>query len=94
VLAVTPYADEQEAAAIANDSDYGLGGSVWTADPDRGAAFARKIRSGTVGVNGYVNDPVAPFGGIKASGMGRELCPEGLQPFQLLKTIYLYQVND
>src|SRR6266700_5336779 len=94
VLAVIPYADEHEAVAIANDSEYGLGGSVWTADPERGASFARKVRSGTIGVNGYVNDPLAPFGGIKASGMGRELGPEGLQPFQLLKTIYLDEAND
>jgi aldehyde dehydrogenase (NAD+) len=94
VLAVIPYSDEHEAVAIANDSDYGLGGSVWTSDPARGASFARKVRSGTIGVNGYVNDPYAPFGGIKASGMGRELGPEGLQPFQLLKTIYLDEAND
>jgi acyl-CoA reductase-like NAD-dependent aldehyde dehydrogenase len=94
VLAVIPYRDEQEAVAIANDSDYGLGGSVWTSDPGRGASFARKVRSGTIGVNGYVNDPYAPFGGVKSSGMGRELGPEGLQPFQLLKTIYLDQAND
>ena len=94
VLAVIPYADEREAVAIANDSEYGLGGSVWTADPERGASFARKVRSGTIGVNGYVNDPFAPFGGIKSSGMGRELGPEGLQPFQLLKTIYLDEPND
>jgi acyl-CoA reductase-like NAD-dependent aldehyde dehydrogenase len=94
VLAVIPYADEQEAVAIANDSEYGLGGSVWTADPERGASFARKVRTGTIGVNGYVNDPFAPFGGVKSSGMGRELGPEGLQPFQLLKTIYLDEAND
>jgi len=94
VLAVIPYADEQEAVAIANDSEYGLGGSVWTADPARGASFARKVRTGTIGVNGYVNDPFAPFGGVKASGMGREPGPEGLQPFQLLKTIYLDEAND
>ncbi len=94
VLAVIQYSDEAEAVAIANDSDYGLGGSVWTSDPERGAAFAKKVRSGTVGVNGYVNDPYAPFGGIKSSGMGRELGPEGLQPFQLLKSIYLDEAND
>jgi aldehyde dehydrogenase (NAD+) len=94
VLAVIPYDDEDDAVAIANATDYGLGGSVWTADPDRGAAFARRVRSGTVGVNGYANDPFSPFGGIKSSGMGRELGPEGLVAFQTLKTIYLDQPND
>jgi aldehyde dehydrogenase (NAD+) len=89
VLSIISYADEVEALQIANGTDYGLGGSVWTADPDRGAAFARKVQTGTVGVNGYVNDPTAPFGGIKASGMGRELGPEGLSPFQTFKTVYL-----
>ena len=53
------------------------------------ADVARKVRSGTVGVNHYVNEPVAPFGGIKDSGMGRELGPEGLHAFQVYKTIYL-----
>jgi len=89
VLAVIPYRDEEEAVRIANDSAYGLGGSVWTADPERGEALARKVRTGTIGLNHYVNDPLAPFGGIKASGMGRELGPEGLAAFQNLKTIYL-----
>lgn len=89
VLAVIAYDDETEAVRIANGTDYGLGGSVWTADPERGEAFARKVRSGTVGVNHYVNEPAAPFGGIKSSGMGRELGPEGLTAFQQLKTIYL-----
>ncbi len=89
VLSLIPYSDEQEAVAIANDSVYGLGGSVWSSDPERAANVARLVRSGTVGVNHYVNDPVAPFGGIKQSGMGRELGPEGLNPFQVYKTIYL-----
>jgi aldehyde dehydrogenase (NAD+) len=89
VLAVIPYRDEAEAVRIANDTDYGLGGSVWTNDPERGEAFARKVRTGTIGLNHYVNDPLAPFGGIKQSGMGRELGPEGLVAFQNLKTIYL-----
>lgn len=94
VLAVIPYEDEREAASIANDSVYGLGGSVWTGDPERGAAFARQVRTGTIGINGYANDPFSPFGGIKASGMGRELGPEGLAPFQQLKTVYLDRANS
>jgi aldehyde dehydrogenase (NAD+) len=89
VLSLIPYSDEQEAVAIANDSIYGLGGSVWSQDPERATDVARRVRSGTVGINHYVNDPVAPFGGIKQSGMGREMGPEGLHAFQDLKTIYL-----
>jgi aldehyde dehydrogenase (NAD+) len=89
VLALIPYSDEQEAVAIANDSVYGLGGTVWSSDPERAANVARRVRSGTIGVNQYVNDPVAPFGGIKQSGMGRELGPEGLHAFQVYKTIYM-----
>ncbi|MET8427926.1 aldehyde dehydrogenase [Nocardia sp. NPDC004860] len=89
VLSVIPYTDEAEAVAIANGSNYGLGGSVWTADPERGARFARRIATGSIGVNGYVNDPTAPFGGIKSSGMGRELGPEGLSGYQYAKSIYL-----
>ncbi|WP_413810605.1 aldehyde dehydrogenase family protein [Streptomyces sp. OE57] len=72
MLAVIPYGSEEEAIAIANSSEYGLGGTVWTADPDRGEALARKVSSGTVGVNAYVNEPTAPFGGVKNSGLGRE----------------------
>ena len=75
--------------AIANDSDYGLGGSVWTADPERGLDVARLVQTGSIGVNGYALDPGSPFGGVKASGMGRELGPEGLAAFQQLKSIYL-----
>jgi acyl-CoA reductase-like NAD-dependent aldehyde dehydrogenase len=89
VLSVIPYSDEQEAVEIANDSVYGLGGTVWSSDPERAANVARRVRSGTIGVNQYVNDPVAPFGGIKQSGMGRELGPEGLHAFQVYKTIYM-----
>ncbi|MGW1026795.1 aldehyde dehydrogenase [Streptomyces sp. NPDC002577] len=89
VLSVIPYSSEEEAIATANSSDYGLGGTVWTADPDRGEALARKVHSGTIGINAYANDPTAPFGGIKCSGIGRELGPEGLHGYQALKTIYL-----
>jgi acyl-CoA reductase-like NAD-dependent aldehyde dehydrogenase len=74
---------------IANDSEYGLGGTVWTSAPDRGEAVARRVASGTVGINAYVNDPSAPFGGIKSSGLGRELGPEGLASYHVLKTVYL-----
>ena len=78
VITVIPYRDEDDAVAIANDSDYGLAGSVWTADTDRGLAIAGRIRTGTFGINqGYTMDPFAPFGGVKASGYGRELGPEG-----------------
>jgi acyl-CoA reductase-like NAD-dependent aldehyde dehydrogenase len=91
VLSVIPYGDEDEAVSIANDSKYGLGGTVWSADQERAAGVARRIRSGTIGVNHYVNDPAAPFGGIKESGMGRELGPEGLHAFQEYKTIYMPQ---
>ncbi|MGW4332860.1 aldehyde dehydrogenase [Rhodococcus koreensis] len=93
VLTVIPYADEHEALAIANDSEYGLGGSVWSSDVERAAELAGRVKSGTVGVNHYSNDPVAPFGGIKNSGMGRELGPEGLHTFQHLHTVYLPPVD-
>ncbi|WP_217574999.1 aldehyde dehydrogenase family protein, partial [Streptomyces sp. GbtcB7] len=89
VLSVIPYGDTDEAVRIANDSDYGLGGTVWTADPDRGAQVARRIHTGTIGVNGYLPDTAAPFGGVRASGLGRELGPEGLAAYQQLKSIYL-----
>jgi aldehyde dehydrogenase (NAD+) len=88
VLVVIPYDDDEDALGIANDSVYGLGGSVFTADPERGLALARRIESGTVGINGY--EPVldAPFGGVKGSGMGRELGPESLDEYVQFKSIY------
>ena len=89
VLTITAYTDEPDAVAIANDCDYGLAGTVWTADPQRGLALARQVDSGTVGVNGYLPDPGAPFGGIKNSGLGREMGAEGLANYQHLKSIYL-----
>jgi acyl-CoA reductase-like NAD-dependent aldehyde dehydrogenase len=82
VLTVVPYADDAEATRIANDSDYGLAGAVFTADPDRGLTVARQVRTGTFGVNqAYGMDPAAPFGGTKASGYGRDLGPEGLDAY-------------
>ena len=89
VLSIIRYNDEDEAIRIANDSVYGLGGTVWTADPDRGLAVARRVQAGAVGVNGFTLDHGAPFGGVKSSGLGRELGPEGLHPYQQLKSVYL-----
>jgi aldehyde dehydrogenase (NAD+) len=87
VLAVIPYADESDAIKIANDSDYGLAGTVWTADTDRGMNVARQVRTGTYGVNMYMIETCAPFGGYKASGIGRELGPEGLMTYLEYKSI-------
>lgn len=88
VLTVIPYADQDDAVAIANDSDYGLAGSVFTADPDRGLVVAQRIRTGTFGVNqGYTMDPFAPFGGVKSSGYGRELGREGIDGYTDTKSI-------
>ncbi|MGA9674428.1 MAG: aldehyde dehydrogenase [Mycobacterium sp.] len=88
VLTAIAYRDEDDAVAIANDSDYGLAGSVFTADADRGLAVAGRVRTGTFGVNqGYTMDPFGPFGGVKGSGYGRELGPEGIDGYTVLKSI-------
>ena len=83
-------ADEQEALTLANDSTFGLGGSVWTQDRERGLAFARRLACGCAFVNELVkSDPRLPFGGIKRSGYGRELCRHGLREFVNAKTIWV-----
>jgi betaine-aldehyde dehydrogenase len=87
VLAVIPYDDVNDAVRIANDSEYGLAGSVWTADIDQGMDIARRVRAGTYGVNQYTMDFVAPFGGFKGSGIGREFGKEGLEHYIELKSI-------
>jgi acyl-CoA reductase-like NAD-dependent aldehyde dehydrogenase len=89
VLTVIAYDDEEDAIRIANDSEYGLGGTVWSPDHDHAVAVATRIHSGTVGINHYLPDITAPYGGIKNSGMGRELGPEGLRAFQHVKSIFL-----
>ncbi|HEY4397726.1 MAG TPA: aldehyde dehydrogenase [Acidimicrobiia bacterium] len=87
VLAVIPYSDTEDAVRIANDSDYGLAGSVWTGDIDQGLDIARRVRTGTYGVNQYTMDFIAPFGGYKGSGLGREFGVEGLSHYVELKSI-------
>jgi aldehyde dehydrogenase (NAD+) len=89
VLAVIPYDDEDDAVRIANDSDYGLAGTVWTADVDHGLDVARRVRTGTLGVNQYMLDFNSPFGGFKASGIGREFGPEGIDAYVELKSVAL-----
>ena len=81
VLVVIPVDSEQEALAAANNSAYGLAGAVWSADRERAAAFARKIRTGQVAINGGAFNARAPFGGYKMSGNGRELGKYGLEEY-------------
>lgn len=90
VAAVIRAKSEHDALRIANDSRYGLGGSVCTSDPEKGEAFARTLHCGQAFVNGMVkSDPRLPFGGIKASGYGRELAQHGIREFVNVKTIWV-----
>lgn len=89
VTAVIPYDDEDDAIALANDSEYGLSGTVWTGDLERGMEVARRIRTGNLGVNTFGMENTAPFGGYKRSGIGREKGPEGLDAYLELKSIHV-----
>jgi betaine-aldehyde dehydrogenase len=88
VLAIIPYGDEDEAVHIANDSPYGLSGSVWGPDEDRAARIARRVRTGNIGVNLFTLDFAAPFGGFKESGIGREYGPEGIAAFTEVQSLH------
>jgi aldehyde dehydrogenase (NAD+) len=87
VLSIIAYDTEDDAVRIANDSVYGLGGGVWSGDPDHAGAVARKMRTGQVAINGGGFNPLAPFGGYKQSGHGREWGPFGLEEFLEVKAL-------
>jgi aldehyde dehydrogenase (NAD+) len=89
VLSILKYSDEDEALTIANDSQYGLAGAVWAGDQEHAVAFARKMKTGQVDVNGGSFNPIAPFGGYKKSGIGRELGRYGIEEFLQPKSMQL-----
>jgi succinate-semialdehyde dehydrogenase/glutarate-semialdehyde dehydrogenase len=95
VAAVTPVSSEEEAVAVANDTEYGLGAAVWTGDPERGKHLAERIEAGSVFVNGMVaSDPRIPFGGVKKSGYGRELSEYGIREFMNVQTVWVGPARD
>jgi aldehyde dehydrogenase (NAD+) len=89
VLSIIPYDDEEDAVRIANDSAYGLAGGVWSADEERAKRVARRIRTGQVEINGGAFNPLAPFGGYKQSGHGRELGRFALEEYLQVKSMQL-----
>ena len=89
VLSIIPYDTEEDAIKIANDSVYGLAGSVWTTNVPHGIEISEKIRAGTYAINWYAFDPGCPFGGYKNSGIGRENGPEGVEHFTQQKSVLM-----
>jgi aldehyde dehydrogenase (NAD+) len=88
VLSIIPYEGEDEAVTIANDSPFGLSGTVWGPDPEHAATIARRVRTGNIGVNLFTLDFAAPFGGFKESGIGREYGPEGIAAFTEIQSLH------
>jgi aldehyde dehydrogenase (NAD+) len=89
VLAVVPFTDEAEAIKLANDTEYGLGAGVYTADARRAFRVAKSLRTGTVGINGYQLEPHLPFGGYKQSGLGREGGEDAYRAFTEVKSVLM-----
>jgi aldehyde dehydrogenase (NAD+) len=89
VLAVLPFESEDEAVAIANDTQYGLGAGIYTTDTRRAFRLARRLRAGTVGINGFQVEPHLPFGGFKESGLGREGGQSAYEAYTELKTVLM-----
>jgi geranial dehydrogenase len=89
VLSIIPYDNDADAVKIANSSEFGLGGTIWSADEARALSVASRVSTGTIGINGYAPAVGSPFGGVKASGLGRELGPEALQGYFQLKSTYV-----
>jgi aldehyde dehydrogenase (NAD+) len=89
VAVVIPYEDIDDAVAIANDSEFGLSGTVWSGDVDAAMRIARRVRTGTLTVNGFIFEFNCPMGGMKSSGLGREMGPEGLSAYLEYKTVSL-----
>jgi acyl-CoA reductase-like NAD-dependent aldehyde dehydrogenase len=87
VLSILPYEDEDDAVRIANDTIYGLAGGVWSKDPERAKRVAKRMRTGQVDINGGGFNPLAPFGGYKQSGRGRELGKFGLEEYLETKSL-------
>ena len=90
VLSVIPFEDEADAVALANDTPYGLSGSIWTNDLGRALRVCRAVETGTLSVNSHSSVRYStPFGGFKQSGLGRELGPDALEGFSELKNVFI-----
>jgi acyl-CoA reductase-like NAD-dependent aldehyde dehydrogenase len=87
VLCLLPYETEDDAITIANNSQFGLAGAVWSADAERAERVARKMRTGRVVINGGAFNTAAPFGGYRQSGIGREFGRYGLEEYLEVKTL-------
>jgi acyl-CoA reductase-like NAD-dependent aldehyde dehydrogenase len=94
VVSVLPFDDEAEAIALANDTEYGLSGSIWTRDVGRALRVARAVESGTLSINSHSSVRYwTPFGGVKQSGLGRELGPDALHAFTEVKNVFISTDN-